>query len=62
MSHWIGCIRLLDFDVKHCSGRLDGGSHVLSWQPEGEGVPEPEERNDIEESIEAKLVGEPEMK
>jgi len=48
---------MFDFDVTHIPGRLNGGSDGLSRRPQGEGEPEPQEEDDLEETIEAILQG-----
>ena len=57
VTRWIAWIRLFDFDVKHVPGRLNGGPDGLSRRPRGEGELEPEEEDDLEETIEASLRG-----
>jgi len=56
-TRWIAWIQLFDFDMKHVPGRLNGGPDGLSRWPRGEGEPEPEEQDDLEETIEASLRG-----
>jgi hypothetical protein len=55
VTRWIPWIRLFDFDVKHVPWRLNGGPDGLSRRPRREGEPEPEEEDDLEETIEARL-------
>jgi integrase len=57
VTRWIAWIRLFNFDVKHVPGRLNGGPDGLSRWPRGEGEPEPEEEDDLEETIDASLRG-----
>jgi hypothetical protein len=57
VTRWIAWIRLFDFDVKHGPGRLNGGPDGLSRRPRGQGEPEPEVEDDLEETIEASLRG-----
>ena len=57
VTWWIVWIRLVNLDVKHVRGRLNGGPDGLSGRPQGEGEPEPEEEDDIEETVEASLSG-----
>jgi hypothetical protein len=57
VTRWIAWIRLFDFDVKHVPARLNGGPDGLSRWPRGEGEPEPEEEDKLEETIEASLRG-----
>jgi len=54
---WIAWIRLFDFDVKHVPARLNEGPDGLSLRLRGEWEPEPEEEDDLEETIEATLQG-----
>jgi len=54
---WIAWIRQFDFNVNHVPLGLNGGPHVLSRRPRGEGEPEPEEDNDLQEIIAASLRG-----
>jgi len=55
VTRWIAWIRLLDFDLKHVPGRLNGGPNGLSRRPRGEGELAPEEDNDLEETIGASI-------
>jgi len=50
-------IRLFDFNVKLLPGRLNEDHDGLSWQLRGKVEHEPEEEDDLEESIEASLQG-----
>ena len=43
--------------MKHIPGRLNGVPDGFSWRPRGEGESEPEEEDDLEETIEARLRG-----
>jgi len=43
--------------VKHVPGRLNGGPDGLSLRPRGEGEPEPEEKDNLEETFEGSLRG-----
>jgi len=53
----IGWIQLFDFDLKHIPGRLNRGPDNISGPPRGEEEPVPEEKDDLEETIEASLRG-----
>jgi hypothetical protein len=59
VTGWIAWIWLFDFDIKHVSGRLNGGPDGLSRRPQGQGEPDPDnqEVNDMEDTIEARLKG-----
>jgi len=57
ITRWIPWIRLFNFNVKHVPGRLNGGPDGLFQRPQEEGEPEPEEEDDLEESIAAGLQG-----
>jgi hypothetical protein len=57
VTRGIAWIRLFDFNVKHFTGRLNGGPDGLSRQPRGEGKPEPEEEDDPAQTIQASLQG-----
>jgi len=55
LTSWMVWIRLFNFDGKHVPGRVNEGSDGLSWQPRGEEEPEPEEEDDVKETIETSL-------
>jgi len=57
VTYWIARIRLFNLDGRHFSGRLNEGSDGLSWWPWGEEKPEPEEEDNLEQTIEASLRG-----
>jgi len=57
VTRWIAQIQLFNFDVKHNPGRLNVGLNGRSWWLQWEGEPEPEEQDDVEETIEQSLRG-----
>ena len=57
VTRWIVRIGLFGFDLKNLPGRHIGGTGGLSQRPWGEGVPDPEQEDDLEETIIASLWG-----